>query len=124
MEDCSVGVNMVGFADDNTGQNNDFFGEPNREKIDAIVEQAMKNAQYWFDLLGASGGSLEYSKCCIHMMDWCFSKTGSPFLGMYDKIKFELIIGFSPCTGREAGTMYMYPAATPRGTMVSGSTVV
>jgi hypothetical protein len=82
--DCSVDVNMVGFVDDNTGQNNDFFGEPNWAKIDAIVDQALKNAQYWFDLLGASGGSLEYSKCCILIMDWCFSKTGSPFLGMYD----------------------------------------
>ena len=59
MGDCSVDVNMVRFVDDNTGQNNDFFGEPSREKIDAIVEKAMQNAQYWFDLLGArSGGSL------------------------------------------------------------------
>ena len=83
-EDCQVNVNMIGFVDDNTGQNNDFFGEPNRANIDAIVDQAMGNAQSWFDLLGASGGSLEYSKCCIHMLDWRFSKTGSPFLGMYD----------------------------------------
>ena len=63
---CPVAVNMVGFVDDNTGQNNDFFGEPNRAKIDEIIEQAMKNAQFWFELLSASGGSLEYSKCCIH----------------------------------------------------------
>jgi hypothetical protein len=83
--DCSFDVNMVGFVDDNTGQNNIFFGENNRASIDAIVDQDMKNAQYWFDLLGPSGGSLEYSECCIHMMDWwCFSKTGSPFLGTYD----------------------------------------
>ena len=34
--DCSVDVNMVGFVDDNTGQNNDFSGEPNRTNIDAI----------------------------------------------------------------------------------------
>ena len=28
-----------------------------------------------------------------------------------DKIKFELIIGFSPCTSREASTVYPNPAA-------------
>ena len=28
-----------------------------------------------------------------------------------NKIKFELIIGFSPCTSREAGTVYPNPAA-------------
>ena len=84
-EDCSVDVDMVGFVDDNTGQTNDFFGENNRANINAIVDQAMKNAQHWFDLLGASGGALEYSKCCIHMMEWFYSKNGSPFLGMYEK---------------------------------------
>ena len=31
------------------------------------------------------------------------------------KIKIELIIGLSPCTGREASTVYPYPAARPRG---------
>ena len=31
--------------------------------------------------------------------------------------KFELIIGLSPRTGREAGTVYPYPGATPRGVM-------
>ena len=68
-EDCSVEVDMIGFVDDNTGQTNDFFGESNKASIDAIVDQAMKNAQHWFDLLGASGGALEYSKCCIRMME-------------------------------------------------------
>ena len=58
-EDCSVDVNMVGFVDDNTGQNNDFFGENNRANIDAIVDQAMKNAQHWLHLRGASGGALQ-----------------------------------------------------------------
>ena len=32
-----------------------------------------------------------------------------------NKIKFELIIGLSPCTGREASTVYPYPAAELRG---------
>jgi hypothetical protein len=77
---------MVGFVNDKTGQTNDFFGESNRANIDAIVDQAMKNARHWFDLLGASGGAVEYSKCCIHiMMEWFYSKNGSPFLGMYEK---------------------------------------
>jgi hypothetical protein len=83
-EDCSVDVNMVKFVDDNTGQNNDFFGENNRASIVAIVTQAMKNAQHWLDHLSASGGALEYSKCCIHLMEWFFSKNGSPFSRMYD----------------------------------------
>ena len=53
-----------------------------------------------------------------------FGQRRLPFLNLplhfvspvMDKIKFELIIGLSPCTGREAGTVYpYYPAAELRG---------
>ena len=37
-----------------------------------------------------------------NMLRWC-------------RLKFEQIIGLSPWTGREASTVYPYPAAKPRG---------
>ena len=73
-------VSMVGFVDDCNGQVNQFMQDETTETPRSIVKAATANAQIWTDLLGASGGALELSKCSYHLLSWQFSFTGAPIL--------------------------------------------
>ena len=42
--------------------------------------RAPHNAQEWANLLGATGGALELSKCSFHLLHWRFSMQGAPVL--------------------------------------------
>ena len=73
-------VSMVGFVDDCNGQVNHFMQDENSETLRSIVKAATANAQVWIDLLGASGGALELSKCSYHLLSWQFTSNGAPIL--------------------------------------------
>jgi len=66
---------LIGFVDDCNGQTNSFGRDGSSETVKQIVSQA-----HWADLLHASGGALEISKCSNHILQWQFSMTGAPVL--------------------------------------------
>jgi exonuclease III len=80
-------ISMVGFVDDSNGQVNAFYAPENAETLQEMVRQARTNAITWSDLLQATGGALELSKCSYHVMAWKFSIQGAPVLS---NIKSEL----------------------------------
>lgn len=74
-------LGLIGFVDGCNGQTNLFSRDGSRETMQSIVvSQAQENAQYWTDVLHASGGSLELNKCSSHILQWQFSLTGAPVL--------------------------------------------
>ena len=73
-------VGMIGFADDSNGQVNRFQQDETIETPSSIVTAAAANAELWTDLLGASGGALELSKCSYHLLAWQFTPSGAPIL--------------------------------------------
>jgi hypothetical protein len=73
-------IGMIGFVDDSNGQTNDFLCEETSATLPRLLLALQSNAQTWADLLGASGGALELSKCSCHVMAWKFSVQGDPVL--------------------------------------------
>jgi hypothetical protein len=59
-------IAMVGFVDDSNGQTNTFMRPETAETLPNTLLQLRYNAQAWANILGASGGALELSKCSCH----------------------------------------------------------
>ena len=75
-----VTVSMVSFVDDCNGQTNLFSEDGSTATVLKLLDQTQKNAQAWSDLLSASGGALEPSKCSCHVLEWKFTPQGAPIL--------------------------------------------
>ncbi|KAI2491614.1 hypothetical protein MHU86_22931 [Fragilaria crotonensis] len=73
-EEVTLGI--TGFVDDCGSQITDQ-GSPSASPGD-ILQGVQYNAQLWTNLLSASGGALEISKCSCHVVQWQFSQNGSP----------------------------------------------
>ena len=78
---------MIGFVDDSNGQVNSFFEEDNLTTLRSMINKAKDNATLWSQLLQATGGALELSKCSYHVLYWKFSAQGAPVLS---NIKSEI----------------------------------
>ena len=63
----TLAIHMIGFVDDCTQRVNQFQNpiQPTSTKLVQLME---KDAQLWNDLLWASGGALEQSKCSFHLI--------------------------------------------------------
>ncbi|KAI2496301.1 hypothetical protein MHU86_18213 [Fragilaria crotonensis] len=79
-DDVRVDLGLIGFVDDCNGQTNSFADDGSPNTVKTLVAQAQANAQCWTDLLMASGGALELSKCSNHILQWQFSMQGAPVL--------------------------------------------
>ncbi|KAI2501756.1 hypothetical protein MHU86_12676 [Fragilaria crotonensis] len=66
--DTRVQLGLIGFVDDCNGQTNAFGYDGSTDTVKRIASQAQSNAQCWSDLLHASGGALELSKCSTHVL--------------------------------------------------------
>ena len=73
---ASLKLGMTGFVDDNNAQT---MGRPD-ETEEALTLRCTHDAQLWHDILWATGGALETSKCSYQSMRFDFSNAGSPFL--------------------------------------------
>jgi hypothetical protein len=71
---------MIGFVDDSNGQTNRFMEDETHDTLPKMLHQLQTNAQVWSNLLGASGGALELSKCSCHLAASQFSIQGDPVL--------------------------------------------
>jgi hypothetical protein len=59
------------------------------------MQQVQYNAQQWANLLGASGGALELSKCSFHVVHWHFAANGAPIL-YSEANKYGLVLVVDP----------------------------
>jgi hypothetical protein len=75
-------VGMTGFVDDN---NCNINCQPDQE--DELCTRAEHDAQLWNDILWASGGALEHSKCTYKYLKTDFTATGIPYFraGLFGK---------------------------------------
>jgi hypothetical protein len=71
-------IGMIGFVDDCASQTNDLVHTG--ADIPTMLQQVSDNAQLWTNLLSASGGALEISKCSCHLMQWQYTNPGAPIL--------------------------------------------
>ena len=55
-------IGMVPFVDDSNGQTNQFLENEDELTIPKIKMKLCHNSQVWSDVLGKSGGALEWSK--------------------------------------------------------------
>jgi exonuclease III len=69
-------LGMTGFVDDNNAQTT---GRPD-ESEKALALRCTHDAQLWHDILWATGGALETTKCSYQSMRFDFSGTGTPYL--------------------------------------------
>jgi hypothetical protein len=74
-------INMIGFVDDSNGQVDLFLSNESEEELQQLVKRAEYNAMTWSQLLRATGGALELSKCSYHVLHWQFASHGAPVLG-------------------------------------------
>jgi hypothetical protein len=107
---------MIGFVDDSNGQTNKFMQAT--ESLDSLqrIQQSLRhNAQLWANLLGATGGALELSKCSVHVATWTFASQGAPVL-YSDNNCFANIAVVDPTTGSESTLQYLSPLEAAPGT--------
>ena len=76
----TMDMGMIGFVDDSNGQTNCFMTDESDQTLPHMLHKLRYNAQKWADLLAASGGALELSKCLCHLMVWTFAEEGDPVL--------------------------------------------
>ena len=72
-------IYMIGFVDDCTQRVNDFNNARQPDQ-DELITTMTTDAQLWNDLLWASGGALEQSKCSFHLIQSDWNNDGHPFL--------------------------------------------
>jgi hypothetical protein len=70
-------IYMIGFVDDSNGQTNAFLESPQPD-ANTLISNLRKDAQLWSELLWASGGSLELTKCSFQILCWEFKPDGTP----------------------------------------------
>jgi hypothetical protein len=60
------------------------------QSIEALVTKLKDAAQWWEQLLHASGGKLELEKCFFYILHWQFDEEGQPSLAPKDKIPHQI----------------------------------
>jgi len=73
----SVNLYMLGFVDDTSNQTN-HFESATPPSMEELIRLMQHDAQIWSDLLWASGGELELSKCTFHHIRFQFDLKGRP----------------------------------------------
>jgi exonuclease III len=102
-------IGMVGFVDDSNGQTNNFLQDETDDTLPTLLHQLRTNAQVWSNLLGASGGALELSKCSCHVAVWTFSLQGDPVLMNHQTINNSAASVKDPFTNVEHNLEFLSP---------------
>jgi hypothetical protein len=104
-----VTIGMIGFVDDSNGQTNDFHANETSQTLPALVHNLQTNAHLWANLLGASGGALELSKCSSHVAMWQFSIKGDPVLKSVNQTIHQAIPVVDPNTQQAYNMQFLSP---------------
>jgi hypothetical protein len=111
-----VKLGLIGFVDDCNGQTNSFSDDGSSVTVQQLVSQTQRNAQCWTDLLHASGGALELSKCSNHIIQWQFSMQGAPVL-VPKHSEADVSLTVWDRQADEAHTLQVLPAYTSHKTL-------
>ena len=93
-QDLKVQRTMDAFVDDTTAWINfflDSFSTQDDEIIARLATSLTTTAQWWEELLTASGGKLELPKCFYYIIRWTFNEYGDPIIGPDPKIPIHII---------------------------------
>ena len=101
-------LGMVGFVDDSNGQTNLFQEPESARTAQNVISQMQQNAQVWSDLLAATGGALELSKCSFHVVRWHFTAQGSPVL-MNESRAISPVAVIDSMSGASSELQYLSP---------------
>jgi exonuclease III len=104
-----IEIGMIGFVDDCNGQTNDFQANETDQTLPKLLHNLQENAQSWANLLGASGGALELSKCSSHLAMWQFSTRGDPVLKSIHQTIQQPIPVVDPNTGIAHNMQFLSP---------------
>jgi hypothetical protein len=96
----SVQFWLTGFVDDVTH----WCIDRDRQTENKLCKDLQDAAQWWEQLLHASGGKLELSKCFFYIMQWRFDPEGRPYLLPPNKFQHSVHIVDS-----ETGTRFDIP---------------
>ena len=69
---------MDGFVDDTTIWANSFIESFTADQTEIIAQDLKQSAQWWEQLLTATGGKLELPKCFYYLIRWVFNDYGDP----------------------------------------------
>ena len=108
-QDLQVSLGMIGFVDDCNGQVNHFLEDGSEQTLQTVVRMTQANAQHWTNLLSASGGALELSKCSFHVLHWIFAKNGAPVLAPKNKAHEQVMVVNDPITGKDHTLQLLSP---------------
>ena len=92
----SIRRSADGFVDDVTAWINCFqqiTEDPhatNNESLSDLVKNMEKAAQYWEQLLDATGGKLELPKCFYYIIRWNFNAEGEARLSTKEEVPYEI----------------------------------
>jgi hypothetical protein len=75
-KDNSIQQCIVGFVDD-TSRFTNIIQQTNKNNIIQLCSQLTHDMTIWNDLLEASGGKLELSKCFYHILSWKSATEGN-----------------------------------------------
>lgn len=104
-----LNIAMIGFVDDSNDQTNDFMQPETASTLPTTLFQLRHNAQAWADILGASGGALELSKCSCHLLSWQFTEKGDPVLANAASSIQQPLIVTDPLTKAEHALTFLSP---------------
>ena len=104
-----IELGMIGFVDDSNGQTNCFMTNESPDTIPTMLHNLRQNAQIWANILGASGGALEISKCSCHFATWTFAATGDPVLIHTQQPKDEPLTVVDPFTHKTQALQFLSP---------------
>jgi hypothetical protein len=77
-----IDLGMICFVDDSNGHTNEFISTEEHPATLLRTQQYLRNiAQVWADLLGATGGALELSKCSVHVVEIHGARSSCSFCG-------------------------------------------
>ena len=69
-------IDMLSYVDDNNISNNGST----TDTITEVLKRTQHDAQMWSDILRATGGTLNLSKCFCQAMHYIFARSGAPVL--------------------------------------------
>ena len=77
------------FVDDSDINESDPW---NRKTVEELLQELRQDAQRWAELLQASGGKLELTKCFYFLLIWLFKPDGTPMPTPKSQLPYKLIL--------------------------------
>jgi hypothetical protein len=75
-----------------------------------MLHKVRHNAQTWAEVIGASGGALELSKCSCHLVVWTVGEKGDPVQIHTQQPTQEQLTVVDPLTNETQALQFLSPS--------------